>query len=48
MSNDFQVLNGSGTVSRVEMEQIVGGKYERILTQKDVQQESFKLPTKRT
>ncbi len=28
MSNDFQVLNGSGTVSRVEMEQIVGGRYD--------------------
>lgn len=28
MSNDFQVLNGSGTVSRVEMEQIVGDRYD--------------------
>lgn len=28
MLNDFPVLNGSGTVSRVEMEQIVGGRYD--------------------
>ncbi len=28
MLNDFPVLNGPGTVSRVEMEQIVGGRYD--------------------
>ena len=30
MLNDFPVLNGSGTVSRVEMEQIVGGRYDEL------------------